>query len=68
MTRSLPAPLHIPAEPIALASARRVRPARVIRTALVDPSRATTTPLPFFDRDEAATAWIAELRGGQAGR
>jgi hypothetical protein len=31
------------------------------------PDRLRTMPLPRFDADDAACAWIAEMRAGQAG-
>jgi hypothetical protein len=46
------------------APVRRARPAIVIRpTAPVEPR--AITPRIDFDADEAATAWIAEMRGGR---
>jgi hypothetical protein len=45
----------------------RTRPACVIRCS-PPPDKRPTEPLPSFDADEAATAWIAEMRSRQAVR
>lgn len=65
MTLHMPAPLHLPAEPIALSSARRVRPARIIRTG--ERERAATVRI-AYTQDDIASAWYAELRAKQAVR
>jgi hypothetical protein len=44
---------------------RPVRPARIIRFGTLD--KAPTQPIDF-DREAAASAWIAEMRIAQAGR
>ena len=65
MTLHMPAPLHLPAEPFALSSARRVRVALVVRCGRT-PTRATL-PIVYVE-DEASAAWYAELRAKQAVR
>lgn len=61
--------LFVGVSPLRIGEIRRPRPALVIRCAPpVDPSRRTTTPLEHFDAEAAATAWIAELRGGAVRR
>lgn len=52
--------------------ASRVRPARIIRTGILDLARANTeravTQRIVYTRDDEAAAWYAELRAAQAVR